>query len=227
MGTLKRTRNVILATAATAAVIGCGTSLAFAASSERAGPAAAAKTWTVSPGGAATSMWGKTTLTDTTTGTAITCKSTVAAGTLMSGSGLSGKNIGQASGAPTFEDCIGPLRLPWWTYWPVPVPWPWLRAVSFNSATGVATGTLTGIHATVGTESGSCSAVLDGTSATADNGTLKGTYSDATGKGKLLGTGGHLHLYDVSGCTGLINNGDAVKITGSYSVTPVQTITSP
>ena len=101
---------------------------------------------------------------------------------------------------------------------------PWhLNAVSFSS--GVTTGTITHIHATL-TGPG-CSATVDGTSATANNGMVKAKYSNGTGKLTTLTSGGNLHVYNVSGCAGLINSGDATTFSGSYAISPKQTITSP
>jgi hypothetical protein len=224
MGTLKRTRNLVLTGAAALAMIGCGVSLAFGTTAGQSGPAAA-KTWTVSPGGNVSSIWTKTVLTDTVTHAEVTCQATVANGAVESGPGLSGTHIGQATEDPTFTDCGGPGGS-WWTVWPVPPPpWPWINAVSFNANTGVATGTLTGVTADIGVESGGCSAELDGTAAGADDGVLNGTYSDATGTGEL--TGGDLHVYDVQDCAGAFNNGDPVTVTGSFTLSPQQVITSP
>ena len=39
--------------------------------------------------------------------------------------------------------------------------------------------------------------------------------------------GGNLHAWAVSGCSGLINNGDPQPVSGRLTVTPKQTITSP
>jgi hypothetical protein len=44
---------------------------------------------------------------------------------------------------------------------------------------------------------------------------------------KVSKTGGNLHIYNVVGCGGLIRNGDAAGFTGTYSLSPPQTITSP
>jgi hypothetical protein len=60
----------------------------------------------------------------------------------------------------------------------------------------------------------------------AHNGKVKATYTDATGKLKVLATGGNLHLYNVN-CFGVINNGDSVNFTATYTLIPKQTITSP
>jgi hypothetical protein len=211
MAILKRTYGILFAGAATAAVIGLS-----------AAPAFAATTWTVSPGGAITAKSGKTTLTDTTTGNALTCKSSSTSATLKSGSGLKGAAIGSITKV-TFATCTGPLGLTF-TVTTNGLPWK-LNAKSYNSTTGVTTGTITGIDATL--SGPSCSATVDGTAAGADNGMVKAHYTNSTHKLKVLTTGGNLHVYNVSGCAGLINTGDATTFTANYTVTPAQTITSP
>ena len=52
-------------------------------------------------------------------------------------------------------------------------------------------------------------------------------FAISTHKFKILAAGGNLHVYNVSGCLGVIANGDAGTITGTYAVSPAQTITSP
>jgi hypothetical protein len=209
MAILKRTYGILFAGAATAAVIGLS-----------AAPAFAATTWTVSPGGAITAKSGKTTLVDTTTGNALTCKSSSSSGTLKSGSGLKGAGLGSIT-ALSFKTCTGPLGLTF-TVTSNNLPYK-LNAKSYNSSTGVTTGTITGIDATL--TGPSCSAEVDGTAAGADDGTVKAHYTNSTGKLKILTTGGNLHIYDVVGCAGLINSGDATTFTATYTVSPTQTIT--
>ena len=58
-------------------------------------------------------------------------------------------------------------------------------------------------------------------------GKVKVTYKNSTGKLSVLATGGNLHVFNVSGCAGLINSGDATQFTGVYTVTPKQKITAP
>jgi hypothetical protein len=58
-------------------------------------------------------------------------------------------------------------------------------------------------------------------------GTVKVTYTNSTGKLTTLTSGGNLHVFNVKGCAGLINSGDATTFSGSYAVSPKQTITSP
>jgi hypothetical protein len=209
MAILKRTCGILFAGAATAAMIGLS-----------AAPAFAATTWTVSPGGAITAKSGTTTLKDTTTGNSLTCKSSSTSATLKKGSGLSGTALGSITKA-TFSTCTGPLELSF-TVTTSHLPWK-LNAVSYDATTGVTTGTITGIHAAL--SGPSCSAVVDGTGAAKDNGMVKGTYTNSTGKLKVLATGGNLHVYDVSGCAGLIADGNATEFTATYTVSPKQTIT--
>lgn len=209
MGILKRTSTFLLLGGAAAAVIGLS-----------AGPALAATTWTVSPGGSITATGGKTTLKDTGTGTTLNCTSSSGKGSVKSGSGLSGTGIGSITSL-TFSSCTGPLGL---TFTVTSSAFPWsLNATSFSS--GVTSGTISGVHAKL--SGPSCSATVDGTSATADNGTVDVTYTNSTGVLKVLTTGGNLHIYGVSGCAGLIKSGDASTFSGSYTVSPKQTITSP
>jgi hypothetical protein len=99
------------------------------------------------------------------------------------------------------------------------------RGWCFNSATGVTTGTITGMHIMLSGTTIPCSAVIDGTSASADNGKVRVTYRNSTGKLTVLTTGAKLVFYN-STCGG-IASGDRATLSASYVVTPKQTITSP
>jgi hypothetical protein len=211
MAILKRTYGILFAGVATAAVI-----------SMSAGPALAATTWTVKPGGAVTGTSGTTTLKDTKTGNSLTCKSSSTKATLKKGSGLAGAGIGSITSV-TFTTCTGPLMLTF-TVKSNDLPWK-LNAVSYNKTTGVTTGTITGIDATL--TGPSCSATVDGTAAGKHNGMVTGTYTNSTGKLAVLATGGNLHIYNVVGCAGLIKSGDPSEFTATYTISPKQTITSP
>ncbi len=214
MTILKRAGSVLVTGAALAGM------LALSASSALAAPrTGAAATWTVKPGGAITAKAGVTTLKDTKTGSTLTCQTSSGKGSVKSGSGLSGTGIGSIT-ALSFSNCTGPLGL---TFTVKTTHFPWhLNALSYSS--GVTTGTITGIHATL--TGPSCSAVVDGTGPTANNGKVTATYTNSTGKLATTGAG-NLHIYNVSGCAGLINSGDGSSFKGSYTVTPKQTITSP
>jgi hypothetical protein len=203
------TKRTLLVGATTALVIGVSAGTALAVNA----------TWTVKPGGAF-SFAGSGQVKDTKTGTIAKCTIKMA-GTLKTGSGNSGTGIGTITSA-SFTSCkiatltvsVAVHGLPWHE-----------NALSFNKTAGVTTGTISGIDL-VATAPG-CSATLDGTAAGANNGVTKITYTNSTGKIKLLGPGGNLHSYAVSGCFGLVNTGDAQQASGSGTVTPKQTITSP
>ncbi len=206
MAIRKRTGSILLLGTAVATVLVLG-----------AGTAWAATTWTVKPGGAITGKAGKTTLTDPTTGTTLTCASSNAKGWLKHGTGLSGAGIGKIT-ALSFTNCTGPLGI---TFTVKTSAFPWhVNAVSFKL--GVTHGTITHIHAKL--TGPSCTAIVDGTGAFKDNGKVNATYTNSTGILKVLPTGGNLHVYKVSGCAGLIHSGNSSNFKGSYKLSPKQTI---
>lgn len=210
----KRTGSVLVMGAALAGVLGLSAGSAIAATNAR-----VAATWTVKPGGAITAKAGTTKLHDKNTNQTLQCTSSSGKGSAKHGSGLSGTGIASIT-ALSFSHCTGPLGL---TFAVKTTHFPWhLNAASFSS--GVTTGTITGIHATL-TGVG-CSAVVDGTGASANNGKVTAKYSNGTGKLTTTGAG-NLHIYNVSGCAGLIHSGDASSFKGSYTISPKQTITSP
>jgi hypothetical protein len=191
-------------------------------------PAATRPTWTVAPGGSFSDAHKLTSLTDTTTGTVLTCSRTNLAGTMKTGSGLAGADLASVTSA-TFTTCTNPLitrARPLVTMIVTADDFPWkLDASAYDSATGVTSGKITGIHlALSGT---GCSAVIGGTTAAADNGQVKFSYANGTNKLTILSSGGNLHVWDVSGCFGLYNTGDHFRMNGGYPVKPPQRITSP
>jgi hypothetical protein len=206
----------------TAAILGGGAIAVSLGLGANTALATAQATWTVSPGGALSAS-GPGQVKDVTTGTVAKCSSIKMSGTLKSGSGLSGTGIGSVKSA-SFTGCkiatisvtvkVGKGSLPWQ-----------LNALTYNSATKTVTGSIKGLDL-VATAPG-CSATLDGTAAGANNGLIKFSYSDSTGKLKLLGSGGNLHSWAVSGCFGLVSNGDAQQASGTLPVTPKQNIHSP
>ncbi len=208
----KRTGSGLIAGAAAALLIGATTAPAIAA----------APTWSVKPGGVAVAKSGTTLLMDTKTHTPLKCVSSSVKVTLKKGHHLSGIGIGSITSI-IFNKCTGPLGLKF-TVKSNHLPWK-LNAVSYNRKTGVTTGTITGIHATL---SGSpCSAAVDGTGVTKNNGMVRVTYNNKTHKLTVLPTGGNLHVYHVVNCFKLINNGDGSSFTDVNAVSPLQTITSP
>jgi hypothetical protein len=205
-------RSAALTGAATAAVIGLGVGVAVAVN---------AITFTITPGGSITASAGTTSLKDVNTGSTLSCKSSSATGTLKTGSGIGGANIGSIT-ALSVNNCTGPLGL---TFTVTSSGFPWtLSGASFNATSGVTTGHIAGIKATL--SGPSCSASVAGATATTP-GKVKVTYTNSTHKLKVTAGGGTLHAWNVSGCAGLINTGDATQFTGTYTVSPAQTITSP
>jgi len=166
---------------------------------------ATAATWTVKPGGATTGTAGKTVIT--------------AKGTLKNGSGLAGAGLGSITSL-AFKGCSILGQTPTVT---ITGKMP-LNGISYNATTKTASMTITKIHGTISVSSLSCSATIDGTGATAHNGMVKATFSNVTNTLKVLASG-NLHLYNNT-CP-VIANGDSVNFTGSYKLTPKQTITSP
>jgi hypothetical protein len=209
MPMLTRLGGVLLTTAVAAAAFSLGAT-----------PVLAAATWTVTPGGSVTGSAGTTTLSDSTTGTSLSCKTSSAAGTLPSGSGLSSP-LGSI-GSITFNTCTGPLGITFSASVTGPFP---LNANSYNSATGVTSLTITKIHGAL--SSTFCSATIDGTSATAHNGTVNATYTNSNDHMQVVATGSTLKIYNVSGCFGLIKNGDSATFAGTYTISPGQQVTSP
>jgi hypothetical protein len=182
---------------------------------------AVAITFTITPGGAITAKAGTTTLTDTNTGSVLTCTSSNSSGTLKKGSGVSGANLGSITKL-SFSNCMGPLGL---TFTVANSGFPWiLSGTSYNATTGTTTGFINGIKSKL--SGPGCTAFVAGTTATS-KGKVKVTYKNSTGKLSVLAAGGNLHVFNVSGCAGLINSGDATQFVGTYTVTPKQTIKSP
>jgi hypothetical protein len=206
--------GAIIATAGAAATL----AVTPAATSSSATTAA---TWTVKPGGNFTTS-GATQVKDTKTTTVVTCKPVNRAFTAESGSGLPGTDIASIT-AVTYSGCtLGTITIPDVTA--NGLPWK-LNATSYDVKTGVTTGTITGIDIQATTTG--CAATLDGTAAGADDGMVKFTYTNSTGAFELLPAGGNLHYWAVSGCLGLVESGDPAQASGSTTVKPKQTITSP
>src|SRR5262245_32744148 len=100
-----------------------------------AGPAAAATTWTVNPGGPVTGHSNRTALIDTTTGTfGIFCASSSLHGKFRSGHGLPGAGLGSVTAVSFSGGCF--------TLTSGHLPWK-VNARSYTSTTGTTTGTIT------------------------------------------------------------------------------------
>jgi hypothetical protein len=213
---MRRRLTIVLSSGVAALALGIGTTAAMATT---------VTTWTVKPGGSYTAKSGTTTLTDTVTGVALTCTSSAAAGTLKSGSGLTNP-LGTVT-SNTFTGCTGPGGLTFNVTASASSTHPWkVNATSFSS--GVTTGNISGIHAKLTGTNSTCTAVVDGTGATANNGKVKIKHSNGAPAKLKVTKGINLHVYNVSaGCLGAINTGDAVTFTATYTLNKSQTITSP
>ncbi|WP_441248894.1 hypothetical protein [Kitasatospora sp. McL0602] len=205
----KLTKTTVVAAAALTAALGLTV-----------GSATAAGTWTATPGGAWTAKATSPKLTDTRTGTQLSCSSSSAAGTLGSGSGLSGTGISSITSVG-WTGCTGPLGI---TFSVTAQGLPWaLNAATYNSTTGVTSGTITGVKAHI--SGAGCTADFGGPTS-GSTATLNGTYTNSSHTLSL--SGGDLHAYNVSGsCLGLLNNGDASNYVANYVLNGAQTITSP
>jgi hypothetical protein len=183
-----------------------------------AGPAAAATTWTVSPGGLVTGHSNQTALIDTTTGSfGIFCANSSLQGKFRSGHGVPGAGLGSVTAVSFSGGCF--------TLTSGHLPWK-VNARSYTPGTGTTTGTITGVHL-VFTDPGFCDFAADGTGATAGNRIVHFRYANGTGKLRIVAAGSTLHIYRVNGCGGTIHDGDAAALSGTYVITPAQVITSP
>jgi hypothetical protein len=173
---------------------------------------------TVSPGGPFTATSGTVTVVVSSTGSKLTCTSSKATGVFKKGSGLSGTHIGRFK-TFTFSKCTGPDGLSF-TITPT-LPW-YINITSINMAQGVADGTISSISATVSAPG--CSFVVAGTSAS-EGGTTGITYTNSTAHLDVTEANSTLHIWDVSGCFGLVADGDTISYSADYTVNPPQTIT--
>ena len=180
---------------------------------------ATAATWTVKPGGATTGKAGTTTVTDVTAGRSVTCSSSAAKGSFKTGKGLSGTGIGTITSLTVSGCSVLGMSISVTITGKMPI-----NALSFNATKKTVSMALTKIHGSL--SANGCSATIDGTGAAAHNGMVKATYADVGGRLRVLTTGGNLHLFNVN-CLGVINNGDSVTFTTTYTLTPKQVITSP
>jgi hypothetical protein len=201
-----------------AALAACG-ALAIAPPAAQAS-SAAARTWTVTPGGHIAATGGAF-LEDTTTGgPGIGCSSS-AAGRLVSGSGLAGTGIGEIT-ALALSSCAGG-NLTATTTASAANPWP-LNARSYDATTGVTNGIVFNLMASFSAPG--CTFTVAGTTATTP-GQVKVSYTNSTHRLKLKSGGSTLHIWNFN-CPGIaFNDGDAAALTGTYKVRPGQTITSP
>src|SRR5262252_3598838 len=169
-------RRMLFTGGATALAVGATAGVALAV----------AITFSITPGGKITAKAGVTTLKDTATGSVLTCQTSASSATLKSGHGIAGTNLGSITNL-TFSSCVGPLGLSF-TVTNSGFPWT-LSGSAFNSTSGVTTGNINGIKSSL--VGGPCSLTVGGTTA-GSKGKVKVTYTNSTGKLKVLTTGGNL-----------------------------------
>jgi hypothetical protein len=182
-------RTALAATVATTAIAAIGAS------------SASAYTITGGPNFTGASA-NNTVLNDTTTGSALTCTSSSAGGTVNTGTGV-GPTLGSISSL-SFASCTGPLNITF-TVTANSLPYPLVGTGA--TVSGVTPGQVTGVNARL---SGPlCSATVTGTAA--------GSYSNTTRRLTLSGSP-TLTISNVSGCFGLLNNGDTASFAATYNV---------
>jgi hypothetical protein len=179
--------------------------------------------WQSAPGGSFSGKARKVTLTDAATGAVIACAPSAMSGTSKFGQQLPLAGIGSFSSV-TLETCTGPGGKKFTVATSASASHPWLlNAQSFDSASGVASVTISGVMATI--SGPGCSATVAGPSPAAP-GTAGATNNinsfDFTDTLRVGPAGGNLHVWNVGGCSGLFTTGDALTFTATYRVTPSQ-----
>lgn len=178
-----------------------------------AGLAAAATTWTITPGGRFAAHAGTTKLEDTTDGNSLVCTGSELSGTFKPGSGLNGTDIGSVTGGGKFIGCTDPFPL---GYTVTLRGLPWHISVASDHG-GVVRGTVS--HIEIAVSLPACNFTISGSVPIA--------YSDSAHTLTLLASGAKMLFSKVRGCANLVHNGDAAAYTASYAVNPAQAITSP
>jgi hypothetical protein len=202
-GLKKEMRSKFAAVIVAGAAMAAG--IAFSAAPAVASPSA---TFTVTPGGAYTATSTAVTFKDGSV--TMNCTGSTAKGTLKSGSGLAGAGIGSISSL-AYTGCTGPLGTV--TVTPGALPYS-INAVSY--ASGVTQGNIGPVSVKV---------VMTGCSFTV-TGSAPGNFNNSTSSLNLT-AGSGLSVSGVSGCLGLVKNGDHPTYVASYKTSPTEKITSP
>jgi len=178
-------------------------------------PASAADPWTVTPGGPFRINGGGFSLTDNSTGTQVGCTTWSLSGQFKSGSGLPGYDIGRLFASSTFSGCAAPLGMTF----AVTMGGTWrIDALGYQSPGGMTSGTIT--NGGMRFSGPLCSFTLSG-------GIIPITYSNNNAEMRF-DVGSSSAISGVSGCFGLISNGDRTTLRfGSGFVVPPQIITHP
>lgn len=203
------TRSAAVAATALLAAVGFTVSSASAT---------AQATYTVTPGGPFTAHSGDTQL--GVPNAVLVCTDSDAAGTLKSGSGLDGAGIGTINSL-TFTDCsVAGLLFDVDTS--ITLPWDLNITGADPGNPDRVLGSITGIVAKIADQDGICTATFAGPGGPTDEGEVTGYFDNATSQ--LVVQDGNLTAHDAN-CLGIINNGDHAAFTGTYDVSPPQTIT--
>jgi hypothetical protein len=183
--------------------------------------------WQSTPGGSFSGALAKkqtVTLTDAATGTVISCTSSALSGTFKFGQQVSPAGVGSFSSV-TLVTCTGPGGKTFTVATSASASHPWLlNARSFDLTSDVTTVTISSIMARI--SASGCSGTVAGPSSTAP-GTVEAANSVVGGFTGILEdnlaispTGGNLHVWNVSGCSGLFHSGDALTVTATYTGPP-------
>lgn len=210
--TLIRTATVAVA-ALGALALGAGTASAATTFTVKAGTAA---NGTVVPiTGTTTGASPQVTFKDTSSATTLNCASSKAPGSTKVGTGLPGTKIGTINGAATtFTGCTGPLGL----VLKVTGSGTWnINATSGN--TTAVNGTISAIKAKVADTNGQCSFTVTGS--------VAGRIVDSNSTLALPGTTSKLTISAVTGCFGLITNGDVASFKATYKLTATTAAFNP
>lgn len=151
---------------------------------------------------------GTLTFKDTTTGFAITCSGSTAA---MVPTNTGTNPFGHITSI-SFTGCAGPAGAI--TLTPRGLSWP-VNASPASRTVGETSG---GHGVSVVVTTTGCSANVDGTAAHTDSGVVHFTFSHKSGALGVKLSGGNLHIYAVSGCGGLVSDGDTASLTVAYQV---------
>lgn len=221
-----RISTVMLAAGALALAAGASTLPAVASAST------SAATWTVTPGGQYRAQvrddnfWG---VLDVRTNQEIRCTVNASAWSMRlrfkKGTALSDP-IGWVRSLsfpkPCFPGGMGPVTLS-----AAGTPWG-INALGFDPGGQVTRGRLTHMHLAL--SGPHCAAVLDGSGATANDGTAPFEYNN--GPAGTLQTAyspgsGDLHAYQVTGCRQMLHSGDVVRLFFGYDLNRALTVTNP
>ena len=178
--------------------------------------------WQSAPGGSFSGTTKQLTLKDAATDTVIACTSSSMTGTFKFGQQLPPAGLASFSSV-TLLTCTGPGGKTFTVKTSASASHPWLlNGQSFDGTTNVPAVTISGIMATISAPG--CSATVACPSSTAP-GTVEGTnpvvqiIANLESNLSLGPSGGTLHVWNVSGCPGLFNSGDALTFTATYTGT--------